>query len=107
MSPKQVQSIEHIINGKQAFSYVNVWKDDTYLCFRFCYETNEGQLRWAKQGINIPLNHGLEVICSLLQQLNEATGSTLIIGSAEHTEGRTADQMMEEVAHYPRGGEPN
>ena len=71
-----VETTELIELNQTATVQVNPFKGVEYLSIRYMYEDQDGELRFGKNGVNIPIEWAPKAIKKLIETYNKATGST-------------------------------
>ena len=79
--PKKVKYnlIELELGGKGCHAKVDDWQGAPVSSLRFTWEPEPGKTAYTRHGINIPLYESGVAIEALIQVINEATGSDLML----------------------------
>ena len=79
--PKEVKHnlAEVELGNKTAHVKVEEFKGKDYLSIRFVWEPEPGVTRYTQHGVNIPLWESKIALEAMIEALNEATGSDLML----------------------------
>jgi hypothetical protein len=72
----ELVSIEGELGEKPVVAGVSEYRGMLYLMLRYQWRNSNGELQFGKNGINVPLEEGIEAIELLITAYNESTGET-------------------------------